>query len=56
MYDKIYSDPVLYEFHKDADKEKLKQMQVEFLSKVTGGPSGYGKNLKDIHKGLGIGT
>lgn len=56
MYMKIFNDPELTDFFRKTDKDHQKAMQRAFLTFATGGSTEYnGKNMKDAHKGRGIG-
>ena len=57
MYAKIFTDPELSDYFRKTDKAHQKEMQAKFLTYATGGSSEYhGKNMKDAHKGRGIGN
>jgi hemoglobin len=41
--------------HGDDSKKRIRQLQMDMISKATGGPSYYtGRDMKTVHKGLGI--
>jgi hemoglobin len=57
MYVKIFTDPDLEDFFRKTNKEHQKEMQRQFLTYATGGSTEYtGKNMKDAHRGRGIGN
>lgn len=56
MYEKIFDDEDLSDFFKKTDREHQKEMQRQFLTLATGGPSKYaGKDMEKAHRGRGIG-
>lgn len=55
MYSRILSDPELAHFFVNADMQRLKRMQTEFISAMVDGPVHYtGAELTEIHRGRGI--
>lgn len=55
FYEKIIADEVLKSYFKNASVGKIMNMQREFFSAATGGPSTYsGRPLKEVHKHMGI--
>lgn len=55
MYQSVFQDPELSPFFKDVDKERLQNMQYEFLVSALGGPVNYsGAELQSIHAHRGI--
>lgn len=55
---RIVSDPRLAKYfagHGEDSMKHLRQMQVEMICEATGGPCFYtGRNMKTVHKGMGI--
>lgn len=55
FYGRVLKDPELKPFFSDASMEKLKHMQVEFLSAALGGPVHYeGSPIRRAHRHLKI--
>jgi hemoglobin len=55
MYQRILADDELAHFFRDADMDRLKRMQTEFISAMVDGPVHYtGAELTEIHRGRGI--
>lgn len=55
MYHRILADEELAPFFRDADMDRIKRMQTEFLSAMIDGPVHYtGAELTEIHRGRGI--
>ena len=51
MYSRVFADPELAHFFAKVDKERLPQMQFQFLASAFGGPVYYsGSELTAIHK------
>lgn len=55
MYARIFKDPDLMAFFKNADEDRLLRMQFQFISSALDGPVNYsGAELTAIHKNLEI--
>jgi hemoglobin len=55
MYQRILADDELAHFFRDADMQRIKRMQTEFISAMIDGPVQYsGAELTEIHRGRGI--
>ena len=55
FYGKVLADPTLKPFFVDVSMDKLLRMQEEFFGAALEGPHHYtGRQLKDVHAGLGI--
>lgn len=55
FYGKVLADPVLKPFFIPVSMDKLLRMQEEFFGTALDGPHQYtGRDLKDVHAGLGI--
>ncbi len=55
LYRRILADPELAPFFVRTPADRLRQMQVQFISVALGGPFTYGgKSMADAHRGRGI--
>lgn len=55
MYQRVLADEELAPFFAAADMDRIRRMQVEFVSSMTDGPVRYsGAELAAVHKGRGI--
>jgi len=55
MYARVIADEELAHFFQGSDIDRIKRMQVEFVSAMIDGPVKYsGAELTDIHRGRGI--
>ena len=56
FFELMMADEKLAEFFKTTDVAKEKEKQVQYLTKITGGPHHYeGKDMKDAHSKVHVG-
>ncbi len=55
MYRRVLADEELAPFFENASMERIRRMQIEFVSSMTDGPLRYtGEELTEVHRGRGI--
>ena len=55
MYDRVLQDPELAPFFENADLERLRRMQFQFVAAALGGPVVYsGQELRRAHAKVGV--